>query len=252
MMDRIQLLRDMGLYPLWVRRDQPARQPQETMPTRPDEAPTQGNPDLAQTPIDRLDWPALEQAIRTCTRCKLSATRTQAVPGVGDRQPEWFVVGEGPGEQEDLKGEPFVGPAGRLLDNMLAAIGKRRGEGVYITNVVKCRPPGNRNPEPDEITACRPFLERQLALARPKLVLAVGKFAAQTVLGREAPVSELRLQGGRCVLTEDVVPVAVTYHPSYLLRSPTEKAKAWDDLQRALALAESERSGSRAGVKPRD
>lgn len=268
--DRAWMLREMGITPLWRRRDGPgastaeaseghaqAEAPPSAGVSRP--APQAERHDtlareVAAESVDvaALDWAGLEAAIRACTRCKLAGTRTQAVPGVGDRKPIWFVLGEGPGEQEDQKGEPFVGPAGRLLDAMLAAVGKRRGEGVYITNVVKCRPPGNRNPEPDEITACRPWLERQLALAAPRLILAVGKFAAQTALGREDTVAGLRARGGPCVLPGSTAPVAVTYHPSYLLRTPADKAKAWEDLQRALALAGDDSSGSTASPSQQD
>ncbi len=267
------MLREMGIGPLWRRRngqggpttDAIEGQAQAKAPHGVGVLPParQAAPRGAHAPdaeaeraeaidIAALDWAGLESAIRACRRCKLAATRTQAVPGVGDRKPSWFVLGEGPGEQEDQKGEPFVGPAGRLLDAMLAAVGKRRGEGVYITNVVKCRPPGNRNPEPDEIAACRPWLERQLALAAPRLILAVGKFAAQTALGREDTVAGLRARGGPCVLAGSTAPVAVTYHPSYLLRTPADKAKAWEDLQRALALTGGDSSGCTASPPQQD
>lgn len=268
--DRVWMLREMGIGPRWQRRegqDGPtadafeghaqAEAPPGAGVSRPvpqaerNDAPA---PDVAAGTVDvtALDWAGLEAAIRACARCKLARTRTQAVPGVGDRQPIWFVLGEGPGEQEDQKGEPFVGPAGRLLDAMLAAVGKRRGERVYITNVVKCRPPGNRNPEPEEIAACRPWLERQLALASPRLILAVGKFAAQTALGREDTVAGLRARGGPCVLPGSSAPVVVTYHPSYLLRTPADKAKAWEDLLRALALTPGDTSDSAGESSARD
>ncbi len=271
--DRAWMLREMGIGPLWRRRDGQGalttdateREVQAEAPTgegvsppaRPPRPRDAHSPDAAAEAAEAidvaaLDWVGLESAIRACTRCKLAATRTHAVPGVGDRKPSWFVLGEGPGEQEDLKGEPFVGPAGRLLDAMLAAVGKRRGAGVFITNVVKCRPPGNRNPEPEEIAACRPWLERQLALAAPRLVLAVGKFAAQTALGREDTVAGLRARGGPCALPGSTAPVAVTYHPSYLLRTPLDKAKAWEDLQRALSLAGDDSSGSTASPSQQD
>jgi len=182
--------------------------------------------------ISNLSWDELIQSIAQCTACKLCKTRTNTVPGVGDRSPAWMVIGEAPGENEDKRGEPFVGKAGQLLDAMLAAVGKKRGDGVYIANVIKCRPPGNRNPEPDEIAACEPYLKRQIALAQPKLLLAAGKFSAQTLLNREDTVGAMRASGGQY----DGVPVVVTYHPSYLLRSPLEKAKAWDDLMKARAI----------------
>ena len=245
-LDRATLLYEIGITPRWVWRESARTSAAtaassdgagpETPPAGADPPAFAGRPAESEN-IDAMSWGELEAAIRTCHRCGLAKARRQAVPGVGDRTPNWFVVGEGPGEQEDARGEPFVGPAGRLLDAMLAAVGRRRGEGVYITNVVKCRPPGNRNPEPEEIAACAPFLRRQLALAKPSLVLAVGKFAGQTLLGREETVAALRAGGGQCVLSAEPVPVVVTYHPSYLLRTPTEKARAWDDLQRAVALS---------------
>lgn len=182
--------------------------------------------------IANMSWDELTASIAKCTACKLCKTRTRTVPGVGDRSPLWMVIGEAPGEQEDKRGEPFVGKAGQLLDAMLAAVGKKRGDGVYIANVIKCRPPGNRNPEPDEIAACEPYLRRQIALAQPKLLLAAGKFSAQTLLNREDTVGAMRASGGNY----ESIPVVVTYHPSYLLRTPTEKAKAWDDLMKACTL----------------
>jgi DNA polymerase len=195
-------------------------------------------PDVAQ-----LDWPTLQETMRGCSACALSKGRCNVVPGVGDAErPDWLVVGEAPGEQEDLKGEPFVGAAGQLLDRMLNAMGLARGERVYITNVIKCRPPHNRNPEPDEIAQCLPFLQRQIALLRPRIVLAVGRFAAQTVLGlagvddavRTGPLGKLRGQVYRLPTPDGDIPVVVSYHPAYLLRSPAEKAKAWADLCLAL------------------
>ena len=180
--------------------------------------------------IAAMSWEELITSIAQCTACKLSKTRNKTVPGVGDRAPTWMVIGEAPGENEDKQGEPFVGKAGQLLDAMLAAVGKRRTGGVFIANVIKCRPPGN--PEPDEIAACAPYLKRQIALASPKLLLAAGKFAAQTLLNCDDTVGAMRASGGQF----SGIPVVVTYHPSYLLRSPLEKGKAWDDLMKARAL----------------
>lgn len=182
--------------------------------------------------IAALGWTELVADIAQCTACRLCKTRTNTVPGVGDSSPAWFVVGEAPGENEDKQSEPFVGKAGQLLDAMLAAVGKKRGNGVYIANVIKCRPPGNRNPEPDEVAACAPYLRRQIELASPRLLLAAGKFSAQTLLDRDDTVGAMRAAGGHY---RDI-PVVVTYHPSYLLRSPPEKAKAWDDLMKARKL----------------
>ena len=173
-----------------------------------------------------LDWPELKQKVRDCSACTLRAGCTQTVFGVGDEKAEWLFVGEGPGADEDAQGEPFVGQAGKLLDNMLASIRLKRGNNVYIANIVKCRPPGNRAPEPDEIAACLPYLHRQIALIKPKLIVALGKTAATSLLGRDASLGSLRGAIHDCHGT----PLIVTYHPAYLLRSPAEKAKAWQDL----------------------
>ncbi len=176
--------------------------------------------------VDDMDWPQLKQAVAACTLCPLHEKRTQAVFGVGDEQADWLFVGEGPGAEEDLQGEPFVGQAGKLLDNMLASIALKRGEKVYIANVVKCRPPGNRNPEPVEAAACAPFLDRQIELIAPKLIVALGKVAAVRLLGRDASIASLR---GQLLRYRDT-PLIITYHPAYLLRNLADKAKAWEDL----------------------
>ena len=176
--------------------------------------------------IARLDWPALKSTVAGCTACALCKTRTNTVFGVGDEQAEWMLVGEAPGAEEDARGEPFVGQAGRLLDSMLAAVGLTRGANVYIANVLKCRPPGNRNPDPFEVEQCSPHLVRQIALIRPKLILAMGRFAAQTLLGTDASIASLR---GRQFQYQSV-PLIVSYHPAYLLRTLPDKAKAWEDL----------------------
>ncbi len=171
-------------------------------------------------------WIEIKQAVPACTACGLHKTRAQTVFGVGDENAEWLLIGEAPGAEEDRLGDPFVGQAGKLLDNMLAAIGLSRNENVYIANVLKCRPPGNRNPEPDEVAKCTPFLKRQIALIRPKVILAMGRFAAQTLLASDASIASLR---GR-VFSYEGVPLIVTYHPAYLLRNLPDKAKAWEDL----------------------
>jgi uracil-DNA glycosylase len=186
-------------------------------------------PDVAgdrATRILRMDWAELKAAVAGCQACGLRKGCKQTVFGVGDEQADWMLVGEAPGAEEDARGEPFVGQAGRLLDNMLAAIGLRRGENVYICNVLKCRPPGNRNPEPFEVAQCSPHLAQQLALIEPKLIVAMGRFAVQTLLGTQASIASLR---GR-VHRYQGVPLVVTYHPAYLLRSLPDKAKAWEDL----------------------
>ncbi len=176
--------------------------------------------------IAALEWRDFATDVDACTACPLHRGRKKSVPGVGDPRAEWLFVGEGPGAEEDQKGEPFVGQAGRLLDNMLAALGLARGANVYIANCVKCRPPGNRTPEPGEIEACRPYLDRQIALLRPRLIVALGKSAATTLLDVDATIGSLR---GR-VHDYRGVPLVVTYHPAYLLRNLPDKAKAWEDL----------------------
>ena len=186
---------------------------------------TEGDPGQ-RARIAALDWEALEADIRACRRCGLCERRRQAVPGVGDRNADWMFVGEGPGAEEDRRGEPFVGPAGKLLDAMLKSIGLSRDHGVYIANSVKCRPPMNRTPNPDEIETCLPYLERQIALVRPRLLIALGRPAAQALLGREVRINHVRGQ----VFSRDGIPVIVTYHPAYLLRNLADKSKAWEDL----------------------
>ncbi len=180
----------------------------------------------AEPPVTELDWDALAARVADCTRCGLCEKRTNTVFGVGDREADWMLIGEAPGENEDKQGEPFVGQAGKLLDNMLQSLSLKRGDNVYIANVIKCRPPGNRNPEPDEVARCEPYLQRQVALVRPKLIVALGRFAAQTLLKTDASIASLR---GR-VHAYEGVPVIVTYHPAYLLRSLQDKSKAWADL----------------------
>jgi DNA polymerase len=185
----------------------------------------------AATGVDAMDWPALRDAVATCTACKLCSGRTQTVFGVGNPQAHWMIVGEAPGEQEDRQGEPFVGKSGQLLDSMLRALGLTRGAAeparqVFIANTLKCRPPGNRNPEPDELAQCEPFLIRQIELVKPRMILAMGRFAVQSLLRSNEPVGRLR---GR-VHQYQGVPLVVTYHPAYLLRNPEDKARAWDDL----------------------
>ena len=173
-----------------------------------------------------MDWTQLKAKVAGCTDCKLRAGCSQTVFGVGDEKAQWMLVGEAPGSEEDRIGEPFVGQAGKLLDNMLATIRLARGKNVYIANVLKCRPPGNRNPEPDEVAQCAPYLLRQIGLIRPKLIVAMGRFAAQTLLDTDATIASLRGTVHRYA----GVPLVVTYHPAYLLRNLPDKAKAWADL----------------------
>jgi len=245
-----QVLRELNLYPLWVRRDvpvqdEPAPVATQTPPPEPLEAPVAKieatfakAPPVAEMPciasipeVASPDWAALKEKVRDCTACKLRAGCTQTVFGVGDEQADWLFVGEGPGEEEDALGEPFVGQAGKLLDNMLFSIGLKRGDNVYIANVVKCRPPNNRNPEADEIATCMPYLQQQIAHIKPKLIVALGKTAACALLGRDATLGSLR----GSLHDYHGIPLLVSFHPAYLLRSPAEKAKAWQDLKAAMA-----------------
>ena len=266
-MDRNEaILRELKLYPLWRRRGAPApvaaQEPTAvTAASRlgggeadtqqsamgiavlnpsyvdcPEPAEAVGlKPDLQPSPVSgsdlsEFDWPQLKAQVKDCAACKLRAGCTQTVFGVGDERAEWLFVGEGPGADEDAQGEPFVGQAGKLLDNMLLAIGLKRGKNVYIANIVKCRPSGNRVPEADEIAACLPYLRRQIELIKPRLIVALGKTAATALLGREATLGSLRGE----LHDYHGIPLLVTYHPAYLLRSPTEKAKAWEDLRFAV------------------
>jgi len=209
---RDEVLREMGLSPVWRLRsfEAVAEQVQE----RKGES------------IQDMDWTQLKAKVAGCTDCKLRAGCQQTVFGIGDEKADWLLVGEAPGSEEDRLGEPFVGQAGKLLDNMLASISLGRGRNVYIANVLKCRPPGNRNPEPDEVAKCLPHLLRQIGLIQPKLILAMGRFAVQTLLNTGATIASLR---GK-VHQVHGVPLIVTYHPAYLLRNLPDKAKAWADL----------------------
>ena len=196
-----------------------------------DTVPQWVEPTIETTIVEsKPDWATIEQAVKTCTACPLHKTRTQAVFGVGDRSAQWFIVGEAPGAEEDRKGEPFVGAAGQLLDQMMSAIGLKREE-VYIANVLKSRPSNNRTPLPEEIKACRPYLESQIALIAPKILLAVGAVAAQTLLSTQAPIGTLRDRVYR--YGPQRIPLVVTYHPAYLLRNSIEKRKTWSDLRLA-------------------
>ena len=215
---RGEILKEMGLSPVWrLRATVPA---EDSVAERSELQKKQGG-DVA-----RMDWAQLKAKVAGCTDCKLRAGCRQTVFGVGDEQAHWLLIGEAPGSEEDRLGEPFVGQAGKLLDNMLASISLSRDRNVYIANVLKCRPPGNRNPEADEVARCSPHLLRQIGLIQPKLILAMGRFASQALLGTDATIASLR---GR-VHRYAGVPLVVTYHPAYLLRNLVDKAKAWDDL----------------------
>jgi DNA polymerase len=248
MMPRKAILAELGVSPVWVRRNAPpvARKTdaKTPLPAAPDDrgavAPPEGNAGTpvaaGQADIAGMEWEELRRTILACRACGLCAKRTQAVPGVGDENAAWLFIGEGPGAEEDARGEPFVGQAGRLLDAMLAAIGLERGQDVYIANAVKCRPPGNRTPENSEMAACFPYLKRQIALIQPRLIVLLGRAAVNAVLGEERSLASLR---GK-VLTyrdgEHEIPALATYHPAYLLRNLPDKAKTWEDLCRARAL----------------
>ena len=211
---REEILKELGLWPQWR-----FRAANET-------GGAAGTTDDRRARILQMDWQELKACVAVCKDCPLHEKRTQSVFGVGDENADWLFIGEGPGAEEDAKGEPFVGQAGKLLDSMLAAISLRRGDNVYIANVVKCRPPGNRNPEPHEAQQCEPYLERQIALIEPRLIVALGKVAVQNLLKTDATISSLR---GRLHSYRDI-PLIVTYHPAYLLRNLPDKAKAWADL----------------------
>ena len=198
-------------------------------------------PDVADAPTRRgpsdvgvTTWESLRAEVLACTKCTLHGSRTQGVFGVGSREAQWLVVGEAPGAEEDRRGEPFVGRAGHLLDAMLKAIGLSRGSNVYIANVLKSRPPGNRDPKPEEVAACLPYLMRQIELLKPRVMLAVGRIAAQNLLSTDAPLG--RLRGKVHHFGELNTPLIVTYHPAYLLRTPSDKRKAWEDLKFARSV----------------
>ncbi|MFN9130124.1 MAG: uracil-DNA glycosylase family protein [bacterium] len=238
---RSEILDEMGLSPRWTLREGLARATPTVAPGTVASAPAAADdargPDTHAAPaavdaqgraaaIMQMDWPPLAEAVVGCTACPLAATRNCTVFGVGDRKASWLFVGEGPGAEEDERGEPFVGQAGRLLDNMLAALGMKRGDDVYVANIVKCRPPGNRVPAAAEVAACEPYLHRQIQLLQPKVIVALGKTAAVTLLGKEQSIASMR---GKVFRYRDT-PLMVTYHPAYLLRTLPDKIKAWEDL----------------------
>ncbi len=242
---REDVLKELGLWPLWRLRGAGAESAREPiaepaaavagtgqLPPMASRAPAGSviETDPRRAAIAAMDWAQLKAAVKDCTDCPLHKGRTQSVFGVGDENAGWLFVGEGPGAEEDARGEPFVGQAGKLLDNMLAAMGLKRGEDVYIGNIVKCRPPGNRNPEPSEAHQCEPYLHRQIELIRPKLIVALGKVAALNLLNTDASIASLR---GK-VHSFRGTPLIVTYHPAYLLRNLADKAKAWRDLVLAM------------------
>lgn len=262
---QLAMLREMGVPPFWP--TEPVADAAVAAPTAfaaaPQDATVVARPqNTAQTSeqrppippaarpvgVDTMDWPTLRDTVAGCQACGLCQSRKQTVFGTGHTQARWMLVGEAPGEQEDRQGEPFVGRAGQLLDRMLAAVGLTRSEAppeqqVYIANVLKCRPPANRNPLPQEVAQCEPYLLRQMALVQPDLILAMGRFAVQSLLKTSEPIGKLR---GR-VHEVQGIPVVVTYHPAYLLRNPADKALVWDDLCRAREL-QATRAAARSGT----
>ncbi len=254
---RVQRLREIGLSPQWQLREQlavaransgvPASVPASVPAELCGEAVTADHaaaipvaaPAVRTQEIAGMGWQQLQQSVAVCRACGLCQERRQAVFGVGDVAADWLFIGEGPGAEEDARGEPFVGPAGRLLDAMLAAIDLRRGDDVYIANAVKCRPPNNRTPEALEIASCAPYLKRQIALIQPRLIVLLGRAAAHALLGDVGSLASLRGQSFEYPVPAGSgrsIPVLVTYHPAYLLRTLPDKAKAWEDLCRARAL----------------
>jgi uracil-DNA glycosylase family 4 len=234
---RAAFLEEMGLGPVWTSRARAgAAMPATDVPVQLAEEGTGVTPAVSGADIATMDWDALETAVAGCTRCGLCKSRTRTVFGVGDRAGSWLFVGEGPGRQEDLQGEPFVGPAGKLLDNMLAALGVARGKDAYIANVVKCRPADesgrDRPPTADEMTACMPYLRRQIELLQPQSVVALGKTAAVALLQADPETAVARMRGK--LHRYGSLPLVVTYHPAYLLRTLADKGKAWLDLCLAL------------------
>jgi len=217
---RLHYLQAMGVD-VWMPRHQLLSKPESGHETSPPEIETSA----ANYDAEAL-WRQLEQEVANCQRCELHQSRTQTVFGVGNHHADWMLIGEAPGKQEDLQGEPFVGPAGQLLTEMIRALGYLRDE-VYIANILKCRPPNNRDPKAEEVAACADYLKRQIKLVQPKIILAVGRVAAQNLLGSKESLSKLR---GKVHKLDDI-PVIVIYHPAYLLRSLLEKRKAWQDLQ---------------------
>ncbi|MCK5431526.1 MAG: uracil-DNA glycosylase [Gammaproteobacteria bacterium] len=189
---------------------------------------------VSETVVNEGDsWADLRQRVAKCQQCELHQGRTQTVFGVGDHNADWLIIGEAPGAEEDRQGEPFVGRAGKLLNSMLFACGMQR-EQVFIANILKCRPPNNRDPKPEEVVACSSYLKEQIDLLQPKIILAVGRIAAQNLMQTETPIGKMR--GQRYQYADTGIPVVVTYHPAYLLRSPREKRKAWQDLQLAMRV----------------
>ena len=236
---------EIPLSPMPARRA-PVAAPPKPAAVAPARAVTPGRePSVAlDNPGKDLDWTSLRAAVAACERCTLHTTRTQTVFGVGNPNARWMFIGEAPGMEEDKQGEPFVGRAGQLLNSMIRALGYSR-EDVFIANVLKCRPPNNRDPRPEEAVACRSYLERQVELVNPTVVIAVGRIAAQNLLATETPIAKLR--GKVHAFGSRRWPLIVTYHPAYLLRSPSEKRKSWQDLLFARQVFARAETASRPG-----
>ena len=243
---RMQLLDALEIGPTWVQRSMVRLEAEKSVPDSlaPLSAETENAAPskVEDVDISAMDWQTLQETVSTCTRCPLSLTRNRTVFGAGDTSPEWLFVGEGPGSNEDRLGEPFVGPSGVLLDNILKAMNLRRGDKAFIANIVKCRPTDakgkDRAPTTEEIAACRPYLERQIALLKPAIMVALGKTAATVMAGVDYETTLASLRGKTYTYQE--IPVVVTYHPAYLLRVPVDKRKTWDDL--CLAMQHREKS----------
>jgi uracil-DNA glycosylase family 4 len=233
-----EILNELNLLPLWRLKVSDANvtiPPSHLVEENTKKAHTNNFNETRDARIAQMNWQQLKTKVAECTACTLCETRTQTVLGTGDKQADWLYIGEGPGEREDTTGEPFAGPAGKLFDNMLMAIGLNRENNVYITNIVKCRPPSNRNPATNEAQQCEPYLARQIALIKPKLIIALGKTATQNLLKQNDSIADLR---GK-LHHHNGTPLIVTYHPAYLLRSLTDKRKAWQDLCFAKATMQS-------------
>lgn len=229
-------LQRMGMTP-WERRTCATASVMDAaaaVPDDPEPAPVVMPSGVDDDAVRTMGWESLEASVAVCQRCGLCESRTRTVFGVGDHEADLLVIGEAPGEQEDRQGKPFVGPAGQLLDQMLRAIGLDRGKGVYIANILKCRPPANRDPTQDEVRQCTPYLNRQIALLRPRAILAVGRIAAQYLLDSDQPLRAMRSR--TWTYGDAAIPVIVSYHPSYLRRTPADKSKAWQDLKRLVPL----------------
>lgn len=225
-----QYLKEMGID-VWVERDKEVVSVVDEVKTEPVYKEVQKS--FQPTTVLPEGLAALKKEVSVCTQCELHQTRTQTVFGVGNPDADWLIIGEAPGADEDKQGEPFVGRAGQLLNSMFLAMGLKR-EQVFIANILKCRPPNNRDPKPEEVVACESYLRQQIELINPRIILAVGRIAAQNLLKVDTPIGKMR--GNQYQYPDSELPVIVTYHPAYLLRSPREKRKVWEDLKVAMRI----------------